>query len=84
MKSGQMVGKVTTARCLGHLASAARTVTRAGANWADTVALGWRLAAEFDPASINAGQAIPVSQVGSQQWQPQADVRPLSATARAA
>jgi hypothetical protein len=82
MKSGQGVGKITTARCLGDLVSAVRTVTRAGASWAETVALGWRLAAEFDHANIYEGNEISESRLGSQQRQTQGDVRTLAAVGR--
>lgn len=63
-----MFRRVNAERCLGHLVSAVRAVTGAGASWAETVALGWRLA--------NQAYEISGSQPGSQQRQAQVDVRP--------
>jgi hypothetical protein len=83
MKSGQRFRRANPERSLGNLLSAVRAVTRTGANWAETVALGWRLATEFDHASINEGNQISGSRLGSQQRQTQDDAWPLPVTAGA-
>ena len=84
MESRQVVRKASTARCVGHLVSAVQTVKRAGANWADTVALGWRLAAEFDQADISEANQIRERLMATQPRPTPGDIRPLSATAKAA
>jgi hypothetical protein len=71
--------RISTERYLGNLASAVRALTRAGAGWAETVALAWRLAAEVDHANIAEGNQIS----GSQRLQAWDDVWPLSAAAGA-
>jgi hypothetical protein len=80
MKSGQRFRRANPERSLGNLLSAVRAVTRTGSNWAETVALGWRLGTEFDRADVNEGNQISGSRLGSQQWQTQGDAWPLPVT----
>jgi hypothetical protein len=70
-------------RSLGNLLSAVRAVTRTGSNWAETVALGWRLGTEFDRGNVNEANQISGSRLGSQQRQTQGDAWPLPVTAGA-